>query len=178
MVADDPGPISSQTEQDTRTFAAFSKVPVFDPSSVKEAFSMMKEAFAFSEKWGTPVIFRTTTRVDHGYESIDIPDESEYEKHEAEGFIKDASRFVIFPKLSVKNHALIEKRNAEGKNEKGMKKAASGEKTVTAAKKKDHDDHLRDAAYSLRVHNHEGVTVSSLRDGRYHGPCQGRVLGI
>ena len=113
MVADDPGPISSQTEQDTRTFAAFSKVPVFDPSSVKEAFSMMKEAFAFSEKWGTPVFFRTTTRIDHGYESIDIPDENEYEKHEAEGFVKDASRFVIFPKLSVKNHALIEKRNAK-----------------------------------------------------------------
>lgn len=113
MVADDPGPISSQTEQDTRTFAAFSKVPVFDPSSVKEAFSIMKEAFDFSEKWGTPVIFRTTTRIDHGYESIDIPDENEYEKHEAEGFVKDASRFVIFPKLSVKNHALIEQRNTK-----------------------------------------------------------------
>ena len=113
MVADDPGPISSQTEQDTRTFAMFSKVPLFDPSSVEEAFSMMKEAFAFSEKWGTPVFFRSTTRVDHGYESIDIPDESEYEKHEPEGFVKDASRFVIFPKLSVKNHALIEKRNAQ-----------------------------------------------------------------
>ncbi len=113
MVADDPGPISSQTEQDTRTFAAFSKVPLFDPSSVDEAFSMMKEAFDFSEKWGTPVFFRATTRVDHGYESIEIPDVEEYEKHEAEGFIKDPSRFVIFPRLSVKNHALIEKRNAE-----------------------------------------------------------------
>ena len=33
LVADDPGPISSQTEQDTRTFAAFSKVPLLDPSS-------------------------------------------------------------------------------------------------------------------------------------------------
>ena len=33
LVADDPGPISSQTEQDTRTFAAFSKVPCFDPTS-------------------------------------------------------------------------------------------------------------------------------------------------
>ena len=113
MVADDPGPISSQTEQDTRTFAMFSKVPLFDPSSVEEAFHMMKEAFAFSEEWKTPVFFRATTRVDHGYESIEVPEASEYEKHEAEGFIKDASRFVIFPKLSVKNHALIEKRNAK-----------------------------------------------------------------
>ena len=113
MVADDPGPISSQTEQDTRTFAMFSKVPLFDCSTVEEAFAMAKEAFAFSEKWGTPVFLRCTTRVDHGYESIEVPDEEEYEKHEAEGFLKDASRFVIFPKLSVKNHAQIEQRNTE-----------------------------------------------------------------
>ncbi|MBO4750002.1 MAG: indolepyruvate ferredoxin oxidoreductase subunit alpha, partial [Lachnospiraceae bacterium] len=37
LVADDPGPISSQTEQDTRTFGMFSKVPVFDPCSVRDA---------------------------------------------------------------------------------------------------------------------------------------------
>ena len=28
LVADDPGPISSQTEQDTRTFAAYAKLPI------------------------------------------------------------------------------------------------------------------------------------------------------
>ena len=50
LVADDPGPISSQTEQDTRSFASFSKVPVFDPSSAQEAYDMMREAFAFSEE--------------------------------------------------------------------------------------------------------------------------------
>ncbi|MBO4316869.1 MAG: indolepyruvate ferredoxin oxidoreductase, partial [Mailhella sp.] len=31
MVADDPGPFSSQTEQDTRHFSRFSKLPCFDP---------------------------------------------------------------------------------------------------------------------------------------------------
>lgn len=113
LVADDPGPISSQTEQDTRTFGIFSKVPVFDPVSVKDAYEMIQEAFAFSEKYGTPVIFRATTRVDHGYEAIDVKDMEEYEKHEFEGFVKDPSRWVIFPRLSVKNHALIEKRNEE-----------------------------------------------------------------
>ena len=40
--ADDPGPISSQTEQDTRMFASFCRIPVFDPSSPEEAFSMIK----------------------------------------------------------------------------------------------------------------------------------------
>ena len=63
--ADDPGPISSQTEQDTRHFARFSKLPIFDPSSPEEAYTMMEDAFALSEKYGTPVLFRPTTRVCH-----------------------------------------------------------------------------------------------------------------
>ena len=34
---DDPGPHSSQTEQDSRFFAMFAKIPVLDPSSPREA---------------------------------------------------------------------------------------------------------------------------------------------
>ncbi|MEG1427775.1 MAG: indolepyruvate ferredoxin oxidoreductase subunit alpha, partial [Oscillospiraceae bacterium] len=60
LVADDPGPISSQTEQDTRSFAAYSKLPVFDPSSPEEAYELMSVAFAYSEKYQTPVLFRPT----------------------------------------------------------------------------------------------------------------------
>lgn len=112
MVADDPGPISSQTEQDTRTFAQFSKLPCFDPSSVAEAYEMIQEAFELSERLATPVIFRATTRVDHGYESIKVRDQRKWQHHRAEGFVKDPSRWVIFPRLSVVNHAKIEKRNA------------------------------------------------------------------
>ena len=112
MVADDPGPISSQTEQDTRTFAQFSKLPCFDPSSVAEAYQMVQEAFQFSERLGTPVFFRATTRVDHGYETIEVADPTEWNHHSVEGFVKDPSRWVIFPRLSVVNHAKIEARNA------------------------------------------------------------------
>ena len=61
--ADDPGPISSQTEQDTRRFAEFARIPVFDPSSPEEAYQMIQDAFAYSEKYKTPVLFRPTTRV-------------------------------------------------------------------------------------------------------------------
>ena len=46
VAADDPGPISSQTEQDTRHFAEFSKLPVFDPVSPEEAYEMVGDAFA------------------------------------------------------------------------------------------------------------------------------------
>ena len=109
--ADDPGPISSQTEQDTRLFGQFSKLPVFDPSSPEEAYEMIGEAFEFSEKYGTPVLFRPTTRVCHGRASVTmLPD---MDVPEVEGFVKDTQRWVIFPRLSYQNHLKIEDRNVE-----------------------------------------------------------------
>ena len=113
LVADDPGPISSQTEQDTRHFSRFSKLPCFDPSSAQEAYEMIQEAFEYSEKYGTPVFLRPTTRVCHGYASVTIKDEEEYIHHQPEGFIKDSRRWVIFPRLSFMNHQKIEARNRE-----------------------------------------------------------------
>ena len=113
LVADDPGPISSQTEQDTRHFARFSKLPCFDPSTVQEAYDMVQEAFEYSERYGTPVFFRSTTRVSHGYASIQVKDVAEYTSVEPEGFVKDTKRWVIFPKLSYQAHINIEARNEE-----------------------------------------------------------------
>lgn len=107
--ADDPGPISSQTEQDTRKFGAFSKLPVFDPSSPEEAYLMMEDAFACSERYGTPVLFRPTTRVCHGSATIEITEPVYNQK--PEGFIKDTMRWVIFPRTSYENHKKIELRN-------------------------------------------------------------------
>ncbi len=108
LVADDPGPISSQTEQDTRQFGIYSKLPVFDPSSVEEAYEMMKDAYDYSEKYETPVILRPTTRICHGYASMEMS--HEIRRHETDGFKKD-SRWVIFPKLSYEAHLKIASRN-------------------------------------------------------------------
>ena len=109
--ADDPGPISSQTEQDTRTFAAFAKLPVFDPASPEEAYKMIQEAFEYSEKYSTPVLFRPTTRVCHGCANVEVSDT--WEVKAPEGFVKDTQRWVIFPRTSYLNHLKIEDRNVE-----------------------------------------------------------------
>ena len=107
IVADDPGPISSQTEQDTRTFGQMSKVPVLDPSTPEEAFAFVIKAFELSERYQTPVFVRPTTRVCHGYAQISLPEK----KHQdIKGFTKDP-RWVIFPALSYKAHKAIEERN-------------------------------------------------------------------
>ncbi|MGN0425653.1 MAG: indolepyruvate ferredoxin oxidoreductase subunit alpha [Acetatifactor sp.] len=109
--ADDPGPISSQTEQDTRRFAEFARIPVFDPASPEEAFFMIQEAFEVSEKYNTPVLFRPTTRICHAYANIEVPEC--FRPKEYEGFVKDAKRWVIFPRLSFANHSMIEQRNPQ-----------------------------------------------------------------
>lgn len=107
--ADDPGPISSQTEQDTRMFAEFCRIPVFDPASPEEAYQMIQDAFIYSERYKTPVLFRPTTRVCHAYASVEVPENRTGKEYE--GFVKDSKKWVIFPRLSFLNHAMIEERN-------------------------------------------------------------------
>ena len=70
IVADDPGPHSSQTEQDSRFFAMFAKVPVLDPSSPREAKEMVAQALELSERFGLPVMLRPTTRVCHARQNV------------------------------------------------------------------------------------------------------------
>lgn len=110
VVADDPGPISSQTEQDTRRFAAFAKVPVLDPSTPEQAFAMVKAAFELSEKHATPVIVRPTTRIDHASAFFDLADSTCARPLPAEGFERDPGRWVIFPRLATAAHARINER--------------------------------------------------------------------
>lgn len=110
FVADDPGPISSQTEQDTRRFASFAKVPVLDPATPEQGFEMMKTAFELSEKYRTPVIVRPTTRINHASTYIDVQDETTSRALEDGGFARDPQKYVIFPKRAFEAHGQINDR--------------------------------------------------------------------
>ena len=68
--ADDPGPHSSQTEQDSRFFAMFAKIPVLDPASPREAKDLVLTALELSEQYELPVMLRPTTRVCHARQNI------------------------------------------------------------------------------------------------------------
>ena len=63
--ADDPGMHSSQDEQDNRNYAKFARVPLLEPSDSGEAKDFMIAAYELSERFDTPVLFRTTTRTSH-----------------------------------------------------------------------------------------------------------------
>jgi indolepyruvate ferredoxin oxidoreductase, alpha subunit len=69
---DDPGPQSSQTEQDTRLLASLYGIPVFDPASPKEAGDVAYYAMHYSVEHHTPVIIRPTHRVSHAREAVEL----------------------------------------------------------------------------------------------------------
>lgn len=134
VVADDPGPISSQTEQDTRHFGIYAKLVVFDPSTPEEAYEMIADAFDISEKTGRPVLFRPTTRVCHSYASVKILEP--ITAKESRGFQKDGGRWVIFPRLAHANHIKIENELVDlardFSNYKGNQLLGSGKKGIAA----------------------------------------------
>ncbi len=63
--AGDPSAHSSQNEQDNRYYAIAMGLPMLEPSNSQEAKDYTKEAFELSERYETPFILRTTTRVSH-----------------------------------------------------------------------------------------------------------------
>ncbi|MHB1167433.1 MAG: indolepyruvate ferredoxin oxidoreductase subunit alpha, partial [Carboxydocellales bacterium] len=63
--ADDPGMHSSQNEQDNRYFAKIAKMPMIEPSDAQEAKDFIKVAYEVSEQFNTPVLFRTSMRINH-----------------------------------------------------------------------------------------------------------------
>lgn len=108
LVADDPGPHSSQTEQDTRAFGHLLNIPVLDPATPQEAYELTKLAFEISHEFEIPVILRTTTRVSHSCGDIIINAEAPVPVETTfEGFVKDR-RWTIFPRLTAERHPWLE----------------------------------------------------------------------
>ncbi len=95
VVADDPGMNSSQNEQDTRLFAHFAKVPVLEPSDAAEAKAFTLAGYEISEKFGTPVILRTTTTTSHSRGVVELADPLALNR--TPSFKSDPQRFVPIP---------------------------------------------------------------------------------
>lgn len=73
--ADDPGFHSSQTEQDSRSFAKFAKIPVLDPATPQEAYNMVKLGIEISRQFETVIMLRPVMRVCHAREICEVDDE-------------------------------------------------------------------------------------------------------
>ncbi|MDO9508404.1 MAG: indolepyruvate ferredoxin oxidoreductase subunit alpha [Thermovirgaceae bacterium] len=100
--ADDPGPHSSQTEQDSRFFAMFAKIPCFDPSTAVEAKEMVFDAFDLSERHNVIVMLRPSVRVDHCRQDVELKDVIDISRPAS--FEKDPKRWVCLPSSVKVNH--------------------------------------------------------------------------
>jgi indolepyruvate ferredoxin oxidoreductase alpha subunit len=107
LTADDPSRHSSQTEQDNRNYARFARLPVMEPADSQEAKDFVAEAMALSEAFGTPVLYRTETRISHSKSLVELEDRVE----SAEPFAvnRDLS-YCILPAFTRTRHAEVEER--------------------------------------------------------------------
>ena len=109
--ADDPGPHSSQTEQDSRMMAMMAKIPVLDPDSPRQAKQMVTLAYQLSEQFRTPVMLRPTTRVCHSRQ--DVPVGKIRPIDWKADFKKDPTRWAATPKFRFQLHWELETKLAE-----------------------------------------------------------------
>ena len=106
VVADDPGMHSSQNEQDTRFFADFAKLPLFEPGTQQEAYDITREAFDYSEKLGLPVMIRLVTRLAHS--RSDVRRAEPREKTPLAPIIApDTDRWVLVPSTARKRYGQL-----------------------------------------------------------------------
>src|SRR5512139_34330 len=115
---DDPGPFSSQTEQDTRFMAMFAKVPVFDPANPREAQQMLPIAFELSEKYQIPVILRPVLRVSHAQQTITfnpihkVERKADFQRNPQRWSATPRFRFLLHKQLNVKLQKIAEEFNS------------------------------------------------------------------
>ncbi|MCH5154667.1 MAG: indolepyruvate ferredoxin oxidoreductase subunit alpha [Clostridiales bacterium] len=107
VVADDPGIASSQNEQDTRMTARAAHVPVLEPSDSGDAKEFIKYAYELSEKYDTPIILRTTTKLSHSQSVVElgqriVPEDRPY--------VKNTDKYVMMPREAVGRHVALEQR--------------------------------------------------------------------
>ena len=107
VAADDPGMYSSQNEQDSRLVARTAMIPVFEPSDSMEAKEFTKYAFECSEKYDTPIMLRTTTRLAHSQGVVELNDRVEVEDKPYE---RDIKKMVMMPGNAIPRHVFVEQR--------------------------------------------------------------------
>ncbi|MEN8154001.1 MAG: indolepyruvate ferredoxin oxidoreductase subunit alpha [Acidobacteriota bacterium] len=105
--ADDPGMHSSQNEQDNRNYAIAAKMPVLEPSDSQEAKDLVIEGIKISERFDTPVMLRSTTRISHSRSAVETGDR---ETPPEVNYEKDFGRTMLLPAIARGKHIKVEAR--------------------------------------------------------------------
>lgn len=105
--ADDPAMHSSQNEQDNRWYALAAKLPLLEPADSSEAKSFVQRGLELSEQFDTPVLLRTTTRVNH---SKTVVSQNEPIRPVQRTYQKNFQKYVLLPTVARERHRLVEHR--------------------------------------------------------------------
>ena len=106
--ADDPSCHSSQNEQDNRFYALFSGAPMLEPSNPEEAKEMTRQGFEISEKLQSPILLRTTTRLNHVRGPIQT---KTFKKPRRKGKFERSPYWVTTPAIARARHPELLKMN-------------------------------------------------------------------
>jgi indolepyruvate ferredoxin oxidoreductase, alpha subunit len=105
VAADDPGMHSSQNEQDSRNYAKFAKVPMFEPKDSAEAKEFVRIALEVSEDFDTPSILRSVTRVSHTKTVVDCAEPAR--KSPVYLYQKNTAKYVMVPANAIPRHRVV-----------------------------------------------------------------------
>ncbi len=108
VAADDPEMHSSQNEQDSRNYARFAKVPMLEPADSNECKEFTRLAFELSERFDTPVMLRSCTRISHGKSIVELGERRT--DLPAPRLVKDAAKLVMLPGNARVRHPFVEQR--------------------------------------------------------------------
>lgn len=104
IVGTDPGANSSTGEEDTHWYAVQSSFPLFEPTSVRETFTLVQEAFDVSERYELPVLVFLPGRLCYNSDYIDLPEIKRQDRAPEFYFNKDPRRYINVGQRAVRNH--------------------------------------------------------------------------
>ncbi len=102
--ADDPSCHSSQNEQDNRYFALFGGAPMLEPTTPEEAKEMTRLGFEISEKLQSPILLRTTTRLNHMRGPVEL---KKIQKPRGKGVFEKNPMLVTTPVIARARHLAL-----------------------------------------------------------------------
>ena len=109
LLGDDPGGYGSQNEQDTRQLAHLIEIPMLEPSSASEGYTIMYDAFELSERFKIPSVLRITRSFTQQNEII-LPEIKTDPKARNLGLGREAYRYVPYPENAVEMHRQLHQR--------------------------------------------------------------------
>ena len=110
VVCDDPGIHSSQNEQDSRLYSRMAMAPTLEPSDAQEALDYTKLAFDLSERFDSPIMVRSTTRLSHTRSVVNVSERDNVPMRE---FVENPNKNVMIPNNARTSHPKLVQREKD-----------------------------------------------------------------